>query len=242
MMKSSCKSMMIYCKACLATSIDGKITAPHRSENERVKLGSPRDLDRLLTLREWADVICFGGSTCREWPVIRWPKGANPDGVDVPPVHLIFTSSWNLPWQADLFQKWQPTWPPIFIASSAVPPDDLPFEIRRNIQWLLLEPTQTPSQQLDYLVKALAPYPSEHWLLEGGGELMYYFLSAQAIQEVHITLTPQLIGGNSTPSLVSGKGFAPEHWPTVTWQDITPIENEIYLTGKVHYPTNNDGA
>ena len=43
-------------------------------------------------------------------------------------------------------------------------------------------------------------------LVEAGGDLLFQFLAADALEELYVTLCPLLIGG-PTPSLVAGSGF-----------------------------------
>jgi riboflavin biosynthesis pyrimidine reductase len=230
----------MYGVACLAASVDGKITAPPGTASERVKLGTPEDLNRLFTLRHRADVICMGASTFREWPIVRWPGGVAPKQKTAPPIHVIFTESGNLPWEAPLFQQWQTHWPPICIVSPKVgiaPPDSL----KRVIQ--IVHTSGSPQAQMAHLEHTLihtqAGYPQRPkpatWLIEGGGELMAFFLEAQAIHELHLTITPQLIGGLHTPGLVGGKGFSPQAWPLVTWQEVKPLGSELHCVGNVTY-------
>ena len=38
---------------------------------------------------------------------------------------------------------------------------------------------------------------------------MWDFIEPGLLDEIHLTLTPRIVGGNQAPTLVDGKGFAP---------------------------------
>ena len=237
-------SVFEHCLACFASSVDGKITAPSTAQNPDawVKLGTAKDLARLFTLRNTADVICFGASTFRAWPSVRRGLIHQENQALMHPCHVLFTMSWHLDWQAPLFKEWavhQALWGPLFIASSSPAPLDLPTEVRAFLQVIALDIHTSERHQLQQVKAAVDPFlagkDSPTWMLEGGGQLFEFFLKATAVDTLHLTLTPQLIGGLHTPSLVSGSGFLPQAWPTVTWTDIEHHAPELYLTGAIQY-------
>jgi riboflavin biosynthesis pyrimidine reductase len=228
--------MFKNCLACFASSVDGKITAA-RSEGEWVKLGNPKDLERLFTLRDSADVICFGASTFRAWPGVR--RGLNGQNIPslMPARHVIFTRSWMLPWESDLFTEWadHPDWPPILIASPSPMPLFIPDHAREVIEHIHLNDQATEAEQLQQVKESLDIQDNQTVMLEGGGELFSFFLKAEAVTELHLTMTPQLIGGTSTPSLVAGDGFRADEWPVVAWTSVEHHPPELYLTGRCAY-------
>jgi riboflavin-specific deaminase-like protein len=44
-------------------------------------------------------------------------------------------------------------------------------------------------------------------LCEGGGTLNAQFFAARAVDELHMTLVPRILGGSEAPTLVAGDGF-----------------------------------
>ncbi|MFN7311575.1 MAG: dihydrofolate reductase family protein [Vampirovibrionales bacterium] len=232
------------CVACFASSVDGKITAPPdpNTPDAWVKLGTPADLNRLFRLRDSAEVLCFGDSTFRAWASVRRGLTHQADASLTPPLHVLFTQSWAMDWQAPCFVEWQThrkSWSPFFVASTNPPPADLPAEISSILHPILLDATHTPAQQLQAVKTAVDPFlknaPTATWMLEGGGQLFDFFLQAHAVNELHLTLTPQLIGGISTPSLVGGAGFSPVSWATVAWTSVEHHPPELFLVGDVVY-------
>ena len=234
------------CIACFASSVDGKISAPPQPNNPNawVKLGTPRDLHRLFHLRDSADVLCFGASTFRAWPSVRRGLRHQANTSLAPPVPVLFTQSWALDWQAPCFSEWhtyRDSWPPFFVASTQAPPASLPSKLREFLQPIHLEASQSPAQQLHAVKTAVNPsLTTPHtatWMLEGGGQLFDFFLHAHAVDELHLTLTPQLIGGTNTPALLGGTGFSPESWATVSWRMVEHHPPELFLVGELQYPT-----
>ena len=209
--------------ACLAASVDGKITSA--KEEGWVRLGSDADLERLFTLRAQADAVVFGASTFRAWPGIRRAKQQD---KSVPPLHYCLSNSWDLPGLEKVLVSWQSDWPPFYVVSAKAPPAEL--DRYRSLAWLEAS-TNVPTQILNHAEQSGV----NTLLLEGGGTLIEQFLQAQAIDELHLTLTPWLIGGVQTPSLVSGEGFSSKNFPKLELLDCQPKENELFLTYAVRY-------
>ncbi len=237
------------CVACFASSVDGKITAPpnHTDPHAWVKLGTPADLERLFRLRDVADVLCFGASTFRAWASVRRGLTHQANPLANPPIHVLFTQSWAIDWHAPCFVEWQThqqNWSPFFVASTNLPPADLPIEILSFLHPIHLDASHSPAQQLARVKDAVTPFLTPNtlstWMLEGGGQLFDFFLQAQAVDELHLTLTPQLIGGYSTPSLVGGAGFTPSNWASVSWTSVEHHPPELFLVGDVVYPPNTN--
>lgn len=69
-------------------------------------------------------------------------------------------------------------------------------------------------------------------LVEGGPQLMGDFFAEQALDELFLTLAPQIAGRDTEverPGLVMGKRFAPEHplWWTLT--SVKRGESHLFL-------------
>ena len=59
-----------------------------------------------------------------------------------------------------------------------------------------------------WILETLARRGIRNLLVEAGGDLLFQFLAADAIDELYVTLCPLLIGGAQTASLVDGPGFS----------------------------------
>ncbi|MBV9890794.1 MAG: dihydrofolate reductase family protein, partial [Rhizobacter sp.] len=57
-----------------------------------------------------------------------------------------------------------------------------------------------------WIVDLLAARGVETLLVEGGGDLVFQFLAADALDEMHVTVCPLVVGGDA-PTLADGIGF-----------------------------------
>lgn len=77
----------------------------------------------------------------------------------------------------------------------------------------------------------------ETLLVEAGGDLLFQFLAAGALDEIHVTLCPMIIGGD-TPSLADGEGFLFAHMPRLRRISTEVEGDEIFL----HYSVLSAGS
>jgi riboflavin-specific deaminase-like protein len=66
-------------------------------------------------------------------------------------------------------------------------------------------------------------------LCEGGGVLNADFFAARAIDELHLTLVPRVLGGQSAPTIVSGDGFDPDEVPDARLAQVDRVGDELFL-------------
>lgn len=221
--------------ACLALSIDGKIT--DASENQWVRLGSDADLAHLLQLRNEANAVAFGANTLRAWPKARHSaksQSKNKANIDFPPQPVVFSRSGKLNPQWPFFQDWQADWPPILVVSEACKPV-WADNFAKTIVWLELPANSTPKITVATLLNALPN--TKTLLIEGGGEIVSLFLQAGALQELYLTYTPWLIGGKQTPGLLSGQGFLIDKAVKTQLISCKPLANELFVHLKLEYPS-----
>jgi 5-amino-6-(5-phosphoribosylamino)uracil reductase len=64
---------------------------------------------------------------------------------------------------------------------------------------------------------------------EGGGVLAAHFFAAQAVDELHLTLVPRLLGGANAPTCVEGSGFEPDAIPDARLERVERVEDEVFL-------------
>ena len=57
-----------------------------------------------------------------------------------------------------------------------------------------------------WMLDRLAARGVDRLLVEAGGDLLFQFLAADAIDEMHVTLCPIVVGGDA-PTLADGAGF-----------------------------------
>ncbi|MEB3206693.1 MAG: dihydrofolate reductase family protein [Vampirovibrionales bacterium] len=162
---------MIHVSACLATSLDGRLNWP---DSDSRRIGSEQDLTRFFNVCQAHEAILTGAQTVRAFPK---PLKANPY------VHIILTQTGSLPWQAPLFASDSPA--RLWIASPLPPPNPLPQGVCRWIQ------TETP---VTCIHNALTEANIGGLLIAGGGQVFSLWLNEDAIDTLHLTLTPHVMG------------------------------------------------
>lgn len=66
-------------------------------------------------------------------------------------------------------------------------------------------------------------------LCEGGGVVTAALFAARAVDELHLTLVPRILGGASVPTLVEGPGFRPNEIPDGTLGSVERVGDELFL-------------
>lgn len=212
--------------ACFAATLDGKIGS---ATNLRDRVGSRRDFEHLLTVRNQADAILCGGETFRQHALLR--QGNQQAQA---PLQCILTQRFNLPPDAKIFQQSLQSNPPapILIVSPTPAPGSIKSQYPAHTEWL----TTGEGNPVPTILEALEYRGIQTLLVEGGGHIMNLFLEAQAIHELFLTVCPLLLGGQQDPSLASGPGFRVAEAPRTEVISQHWIEQELYLHLKLSYP------
>jgi 5-amino-6-(5-phosphoribosylamino)uracil reductase len=177
-----------------AISLDGRINT--RGGGFPV-LGSARDHARMSRLRSEADAVLVGGATFRNWPHPALPEGADRARLgDRRPWTVIVSRTMALPVTPDFLAE--PGFRPLFLTRREAIPVGFPAEV---------EGYDGPDVPVPWMLAQLRARGVQRLLIEAGGDLLFQFLAADAVDEMYVTLCPLVIGGD-TPSLADGAGFA----------------------------------
>jgi riboflavin-specific deaminase-like protein len=177
-----------------AISLDGRINTRERRFHF---FGSARDHARMSGLRADADAVLVGGSTFRNWPHPSLPDEADRVRLRGRPWNIVVTRTLDVPLSPEFLAEKAVR--PLFLTHAAALRPDFPAEAegwsgegeRLPVAWLL---------------EQIARRGVERLLVEAGGDLLFQFLAADALDEMHVTLCPLVVGGVA-PSLVDGAGF-----------------------------------
>ena len=177
-----------------AISLDGRINT---REGRFSSLGTARDHARMSRLRAGADAVLVGGATFRNWPHPSLPDDADRERLAVRPWNVIVSRSLDVPLT------------PVFLAEKGVRPlfltraGSVPSGFAAEV-----ETWDGPGSDLPvaWILEILQRRGVQRLLIEAGGDLLFQFLAADAIDEMFVTLCPLVIGGD-TPSLADGAGF-----------------------------------
>jgi riboflavin-specific deaminase-like protein len=172
-----------YVRVNFVSSTDGASTVDGRS----IGLGSAADRRVFLLLRELADVILVGAGTVRaeNYGGARRPTR----GRDTRPPIAVVTGSANLDPDSRLFTD--TAVPPIVLTHDTAPADRLQRLRAAGGDVVTLE-RLTP----DLLLAELARRGLHRVLCEGGPSLFGELISADAVDELCLTVAPLLVGGS----------------------------------------------
>ena len=178
-----------------AITIDGKLGI----KNKKTKLSSKSDKIRVHKLRTKVDAIIIGKNTVRvDDPLltVRHVKGKNP-------IRIILDSLGTIKSNSRIIQTCNDV-STIIVVSESIS--------TRNLQRLKKFPLQiivcgNTTVDIIRLLKILLKKGIKKIVLEGGGTLNWAFIKKQLIDEIIITMTPYILGGNDSISLVEGLGF-----------------------------------
>ena len=201
-----------------AISIDGKIST--RSNDS--KLSSQEDSIRLHKLRSKVDAILIGKNTLlQDDPLltVRHTKGKNP-------TRIILDSKGTISKNSKII-KTSNKIPTIIAVSKKISKKNLSKLKKLPVEIII---SGDHSVNLKLLMKKLAIKKIETILVEGGGTVNWEFIKNNIFDELIITLSPYLIGGNDATSLVEGKGFAKiVNSPNLKLKSVKRLKNHLVI-------------
>ena len=201
-----------------AISIDGKIAT--RTGNS--KLSSTEDFLRLHKLRSKVDGIIVGKNTVmKDNPslTVRHTKGKNP-------IRIILDSKGSITAKSKILQTSNKI-PTIIAVSKEIS--------KSNLQKLNKVPVEIitvgkNSVNIKSLLEKLSEKNIKSILVEGGGTVNWEFIKQNLFDEMIVTVSPYLIGGNNAVSLVQGVGFDKiSKSPNLRLKSVKRLKNHLVL-------------
>ena len=201
-----------------AISIDGKIS----TRTNDSKLSSKNDSIRLHKLRSKVDAILIGKNTLlQDDPLltVRHTKGKNP-------IRIILDSKGTISINSKII-KTSNKIPTIVAVSKKISKVNLSKLKKLPIEIIVAGEN---SVNLKLLMKKLSNKKIKTILVEGGGTVNWEFIKNNLFNELIVTLSPFLIGGNDATSFVEGKGFAKiSNSPNLKLKSIKRLKNYLVL-------------
>jgi len=198
-----------------AISLDGRINT---RERRFTFFGSPRDHARMSRLRSDADAVLVGGATFRNWPHPSLPDEGDRGHLRTRPWNVVVTRTLDVPLRPEFLGE--AAIRPLFLTRADSVPSDFPAEVEA---WQGEGDLPVP-----WIVEQLARRGVERLLVEAGGDLLFQFLAADAIDEMHVTLCPLVVGGPA-PSLADGEGFDRERLRQLELVSAEVEGDEVFL-------------
>lgn len=214
------------------TTLDGVVALNEPGYQSGGAISGFNQHDRLVMglLRAAADAVVVGAGTLRSVPDHRWTAAyiypalaeayqALRASLDKPqpPLNVIVTARGALDLSLPVFQSGDV--PVLIVTTSAglrqIPADQLPAWVRAVAAG---EGSEVSARAV--LERIRQVQPSQVVLVEGGPRLMGDFFADHSLDELFLTLAPQVAGRDARtprPGLVAGRSFAPDHpiWGTL---------------------------
>ena len=196
-------------------TLDGKLILGEPGSSA-AGLGSA--IDRLLMhrLEACADAVVIGSSTLRADQHMNYPPRL---------YRAVVTTSGELPLDHDFFRKSDAGRALVFAPTHL--PSDKKLALERVATVHLVGETRA---DIPEVVRTLhINYEVRYLLVEGGGNLNYYFFEAGLVDEVFLTLAPRVKGGAHLPTMVDGAGLPRGRVPRYVLISAYLNESELFL-------------
>ena len=201
-----------------ATSVDGKIATRAGDSN----LSSKQDKVRLHKLRSKVDAILIGKNTVlldNPLLTVRYARGKNP-------IRIILDSKGTISKKSKILQTSDKI-PTIIAVSKTISKSNYDKLCKFPVEIITAGKN---SVNIKLLLKKLYNKKINTILVEGGGTVNWEFIKHNLFDELIITLSPFLIGGNDAISFVQGKGFKKiSNSPNLHLKSIKRLKNHIVL-------------
>jgi len=201
-----------------ATSVDGKIATKTGDSN----LSSKQDKVRLHKLRSKVDAILVGKNTVfRDNPLltVRYTRGKNP-------IRIILDSNGSISKKSKILQTSNKI-PTIIAVSKQISKSNFDKLRKFPVQVIIAGKN---SVNIKLLLKKLSDKKIKTILVEGGGTINWEFIKDNLFDELIITVSPFLIGGDDAISFVQGNGFRKiSNSPNLHLKSIKRLKNHIVL-------------
>jgi 5-amino-6-(5-phosphoribosylamino)uracil reductase len=215
----------------MATSLDGRISTRTR---EHFALGTRHDRRLMDVLRSKSDAVIVGAGTVRHdgFPILvrdrEVRRRRTGRGLPPHPVNVILSSGLDLPTNRKIFQR--PDTDKLVFTTSLAPAARV-RRIGRIAEVVVLRGKMVRPAAV---LRELAARGMREVLVEGGGELHFAFAREHLVDDIYVTITPRLIGGDA-PSLLDGRGFLKKNHLELALVSQRRVGDELFLHYRVKY-------
>ena len=201
-----------------AISIDGKIA----TKTGDSKLSSKQDSIRLHKLRSKVDAILVGKNTVAvDDPLltVRHTKGKNP-------IRIVLDSKGTLSDKSKILQTSDKI-TTIIVVSKKISKSNYNKLNKFPVELIV---TGDSSVNIKSLLRKLSTKKIKTILVEGGGTINWEFIKHNIFDELIVTLSPFLVGGNNAISFVEGDGFDKiSKSPNLRLKSVKRLKNHLVL-------------
>ncbi|MBG1266498.1 RibD family protein [Nostoc sp. WHI] len=233
----------------LAMSADGKIADFRRSP---ARFGSRIDQAHLEKQIAASDAVLFGAGTLAAYGTTLTVSDPTlvqhrvQGGKPPQPIHIVITRSANLNPEINFFKQSVRRWLLTTTAGALswkgrlrtlpstgeTPVQECPSKFEQILVF------ETPTGEIDIpaALKHLATIHITRLAVLGGGELVASLLGLDLIDELWLTVCPLILGGNTAPTPVEGKGFLADLAPKLQLLEVHAVEQEVFLHYRLQRP------
>jgi 2,5-diamino-6-hydroxy-4-(5-phosphoribosylamino)pyrimidine 1'-reductase len=211
----------------MAMTADGKITSAAREYPSFTSADDQRNMDRL---RAQADAILIGAGTLRaDDPPLHVRDEGMADyrrslGKEAPLLAVLVTASADVDPASGFFTR--DAGAERIVATVETAPADRVGPLAGLAEvWRVGHDTV----DLPRLLERLAARGIERLLVEGGGELNWHFIARGLVDEVHLTVSPALLGGREAPTWLEGAGLPMAEHRRLRLLDVKRVGDELFL-------------
>ncbi len=206
----------------MVSSVDGRAAL----EGKAFGIGSATDRRTMRTLRSGADAVMIGAGTLRAEKLSLGLDEA--DGAPQP-LAIIVTHTGDVPLEEHLIVKGGQE--VLILLSDAAPRRVV--ERLRNLAPVLRAPADsTGTIDLEATMRTLkAERDVETLVVEGGPGFNHALISRRLVDELFVTVAPELLGGSAeqTLTLLRGPAFSAHERPTLDLVSVHLADGELFL-------------
>lgn len=206
----------------MVSSLDGRTAI----EGKAAGIGSTTDRKTMRTLRSKVDAVMIGAGTLR---AEKLSLGLDPTERVPQPLAIIVTNSGNVPLKEHLVVKGEQD---VLILLSDAAPKGVVERLRKLAPVIRTPANSTGAVDFEKALLALeAERGVESIVVEGGPGLNHALISRNLVDELFLTVAPELLGGTAaqTLTLLRGPTLAARDRPTLELMSIHLAEDELFL-------------
>jgi 2,5-diamino-6-(ribosylamino)-4(3H)-pyrimidinone 5'-phosphate reductase len=204
----------------MVSSVDGRTAI----EGKAAGIGSPTDRRTMRTLRSKADAVMIGAGTLR---AERLSLGLDASGHVSQPLAIIVTDTGDVPLEEHLIV---PEGQEVLILLSDAAPRRVVERLSKLAMVMRVPADPTGGVDLDGALQVLeADRGVGSIVVEGGPGLNHVLISHHLVDELFLTVAPELLGGSSDQALTMLDGPELTFRPTLELRSIYSAESELFL-------------
>ncbi|MDQ3862728.1 MAG: dihydrofolate reductase family protein [Actinomycetota bacterium] len=216
----------------MVSSVDGRTTA----EGKAAGMGSGIDRQAMRTLRSKSDAVMIGAGTLR---AERLSLGLDPSDA-TSPLAIIVTDTGDLPVEEHLIVKGGQE---VLVLLSNEAPREVVERMGKVARVMRVPADASGAVDLDRGMQALrAERGVEVVVVEGGPALNHALISRNLVDELFLTVAPELLGGTSSEglTLLRGPEIPARDRPTLQLLSVHLAGGELFLRYSLNRTSERD--